>query len=93
MRKKEPSQQKERISFSFSSDQRSDNTYIFLAAGERPHASAVSSMLVNLPLVAAVSVDMQPKYKKYQMDLSNYELKTPDLDISPQKRLLTLLTP
>ena len=30
---------KERNPFSFSSDQRSDNTKIFLAAGERPNGS------------------------------------------------------
>ena len=45
---------------------------------------SLGSMLANLSLVAAVLVNMQPKYKKYQMDLSNYNLKTPDLDKSPK---------
>ena len=48
---------------------------------------SLGSVLANLLPVTAVSVNIQSKYKKHQMDLSNYELKTPDLDKSSQKCL------
>ena len=59
---------KERNPFSFSNDWWSDNTKIFLVA--------LGGTLSNLSRVAAVSVNIQPKHKKYQMDQSNYKLKT-----------------
>ena len=58
-----------------------------VASGGTPLAPAASSTLVYLSLVATVSFDIQPKYKKYQKDLSNYKLKTLDLDIYLPKHL------
>ena len=54
---------------------------------EGPIRPILDGAMANLSLEATVSVNIRPKYKKYQMDLLNYELKTRDVDISPPKCL------
>ena len=51
----------------------SAKSFLLLVGG--PIRPSLGGAMANLSLVAAVSVNIQPKYKRYQMDLSNCDLK------------------
>ena len=73
MRKeKGTSRQKEEAHSLSGSDQQSDN--ILLTSGT-PRVRLWTTRWLVFPLVALVSVNNMPKYKSYEMDLSNYKLK------------------
>ena len=73
MRKeKGTSRQKEETHYLSASDQRCDDT---LLTSGTPRFRLWATRWLVLSLVALVSVNSMPKYKSYEMDLLNYELK------------------
>ena len=84
--KKEPSRSKKetRSLSAVTGEVTTLKSFLLLVGG--PTRPSLGGALAIVSLVAADSVNIQPKYKKFQMDLLNYELKTPNFDKSPLKR-------